>query len=227
MGLFCMAYAVIEEAAALAFNNATVSYDGNNYAYINTGGGTGVIIANTTPLYPASGDLWWNNAEGQGQLYVYYDDGDTQQWIQATPNIGTGGGVGGSDTYVQFNNSGTVDGSAGFTFNVTSNNVSVSNTVFAIHFDNVSDAILKDNIQPLIKSIDVLKELNPVSFDWRNTGEKSYGLIAQEVEKIIPEIVHVKDDNVKTVSYIQLIPLLIQAINEIKQEFDEYKTLHP
>ena len=53
-----------------------------------------------------------------------------------------------------------------------------------------------------------------------DSGEKSFGLIAQEVEKILPEIVHQKTDNTKTVSYIQLIPLLIQAIKIQQQQID-------
>ena len=72
----------------------------------------------------------------------------------------------------------------------------------------------------LTNSIELLSKLNPVSFDWKDSGEKSFGLIAQEVEKILPEIVHQKTDNTKTVSYIQLIPLLIQAIKIQQQQID-------
>jgi len=79
---------------------------------------------------------------------------------------------------------------------------------------------LKENIIQLTNSIELLSKLNPVSFDWKDSGEKSFGLIAQEVEKILPEIVHQKTDNTKTVSYIQLIPLLIQAIKIQQQQID-------
>jgi len=121
------------------------------------------------------------------------------------------------------------------TYHVANGNVGIGNTApnatlqvqgnanvsgNAAHFDNISDISLKENIIQLTNSIELLSKLNPVSFDWKDSGEKSFGLIAQEVEKILPEIVHQKTDNTKTVSYIQLIPLLIQAIKIQQQQID-------
>jgi hypothetical protein len=64
-----------------------------------------------------------------------------------------------------------------------------------------------------------LKQINPVSFNWKDNGDKSYGVIAQELEKILPELV--KDNNgTKTVSYIPLIALLIDAVLELNQKLE-------
>ena len=63
-------------------------------------------------------------------------------------------------------------------------------------------------------------KLNPVSFEWKTDDSKSFGLIAQEVEEIIPEIVHVKEDGTKTVSYIQLIPMLISMVKDQQSQID-------
>jgi hypothetical protein len=93
-------------------------------------------------------------------------------------------------------------------------------TVSATHFDNVSDVSLKENIISISSPKDIIDNLNPVSFNWKDTGEKSFGFIAQEVENILPEIVHTKADGAKTVSYIQLIPFLIQIIKEQQQQID-------
>lgn len=103
-------------------------------------------------------------------------------------------------------------------------NITSSNTVFAIHFDNVSDLLFKENIQTINNSIQTLSQLNPVSFDWKNTKNKSYGLIAQEVEKILPTIVHQKPDGTKTVNYIEIIAFLIQAIKEQQKQIDDINT---
>lgn len=100
-------------------------------------------------------------------------------------------------------------------------NINASGTVYATHFDNVSDISLKENIITISSPKDIIDNLNPVSFNWKDTGEKSFGFIAQEVEKILPEIVHTKTDNTKTVSYIQLIPFLIQIIKEQQQQIDD------
>jgi len=103
-------------------------------------------------------------------------------------------------------------------------NITSSNTVFAIHFDNVSDLSFKENIQTINNSIQTLSQLNPVSFDWKNTKNKSYGLIAQEVEKILPTIVHQKPDGTKTINYIEIIAFLIQAIKEQQKQLEDINT---
>lgn len=100
-------------------------------------------------------------------------------------------------------------------------NINSSNTIFAVHFDNVSDISLKENILPLNNSINKLNNLYPVSFNWKSTKEQSFGLIAQEVEQILPQIVHQKDDGTKTVSYIQIIALLIDAVKDLQRQIDD------
>jgi hypothetical protein len=100
-------------------------------------------------------------------------------------------------------------------------NINSSNTVFAVHFDNVSDISLKDNISPLTNAKETINQLNPVSFNWKSSGEKSYGLIAQEVEQILPSIVHSKSDGTKTVNYIEIIAFLIAAVKDLQQQIDD------
>jgi len=64
----------IDDDAALNTANVTIT---------STGGGGSVTTSNTAPGSPNDGDLWWNSENGI--LYVYYDDGDTQQWVEASP----------------------------------------------------------------------------------------------------------------------------------------------
>ena len=104
------------------------------------------------------------------------------------------------------------------------NNTYTTNTAFATHFDNVSDRSLKENIEVIYNSEAVLSNLNPVSFTWKKDGTRSYGFIAQEVEKVLPDVVHFMGDT-KTVSYIQLIPFLIARVNEQQKQIDELRSL--
>jgi hypothetical protein len=106
------------------------------------------------------------------------------------------------------------------TYNPSSNNLTVGNTVFATHFDNTSDRNLKENIEPIVDG-SVILHLDPVTFNWKATGEKSYGLIAQDVEKLIPEIVHTNDNGIKAIEYIQLISLLITMVQSQQQQIDD------
>ena len=102
---------------------------------------------------------------------------------------------------------------------IPSTKLSVSGNVTAIDFNSTSDQTLKINIEKLNNSIEILRQINPVSFNWKDNGEKSYGVIAQELEKILPELV--RDNNgTKTVSYIPLIALLIDAVLELNQKLE-------
>jgi len=88
--------------------------------------------------------------------------------------------------------------------------------ITAIDFNSASDRGLKTNVEKINNSIETLKKLSPVSFNWTTTGEKSYGLIAQEVEEILPELVSETND-VKSVRYIPIIAMLIDAVVELEK----------
>ena len=88
-----------------------------------------------------------------------------------------------------------------------------------------SDYTLKRNIEDIQNPIEIIKELTGKSFNWKNSGEFDYGLIAQEVEKILPELVKEKDNisgegTKKVVKYISMIPILIESIKELSSKND-------
>lgn len=110
------------------------------------------------------------------------------------------------------------------TANITSN-VVVGGSVTAIDFNSVSDMVLKENIQPIHNSFDILSRINPVSFKWKDRNETSYGVVAQDIEKVLPEIVNTNESGVKSVAYIQLIAFLIDAVNTLQKEVKELREL--
>lgn len=89
-----------------------------------------------------------------------------------------------------------------------------SGTLYAYQTSYPSDITLKDNITDINNPINVIKLLNPVEFTWKDTGAKSYGVIAQELEQILPELVS-NCDNVKSVNYIPLIAFLLGAVKDL------------
>jgi len=105
--------------------------------------------------------------------------------------------------------------------NSTVNSIANSSTITSQHFDNVSDRNLKEDIFTIDNSHIVL-ELNPVSFHWKNDHAKvlNHGFIAQEVELIYPELVTTTHGQ-KSVSYIQMIPLLLAQIQKQQKQIDE------
>lgn len=94
-----------------------------------------------------------------------------------------------------------------------------------------SDITLKTNILPLTNALDKLKTLGGYSYDWKDSvidkkgGEDGYfvkkhdvGVIAQEVQKVLPESVGIKPDGTLGVQYEKLIPLIIEAIKELDRK---------
>jgi hypothetical protein len=161
-------------------------------------------------------------------IVTYYGDGSQLQFL---PNASPAG----SDTEVQFNASGVFSGHPGFTYNyqtvsvpsfnvstgATIGNLRVSGVATAQDFDALSDVKFKDNISTIADALDKVIQLRGVRFDWKESGIPSYGVIAQELQEILPELVHGTDP--KTVNYNGIIGVLIEAIKELKMEIDRLK----
>lgn len=89
-------------------------------------------------------------------------------------------------------------------------------------FSQSSDANLKTNIQNLSDSLAKILELRGVTFNWKNRVDEkeSIGFIAQEVEQIFPELVK-GEDGQKSVNYVSLVPVLVEAVKELDEKNKE------
>jgi hypothetical protein len=93
-------------------------------------------------------------------------------------------------------------------------------------FYYASDESLKKNIQEIETPLAKIMKLNGISFDWKESGEKSIGLIAQDVEKVFPEIVKTDEETgLKTIEYAKLVAPLIEAVKEQQKMIDEQREL--
>ena len=70
----------------------------------------------------------------------------------------------------------------------------------------------------------MVRSLRGVSFDWKENGKPSFGLIAQELEKLLPQLVNISEDGIKSVFYNGIIAFLIEAIKQLADEVQELKT---
>ena len=87
--------------------------------------------------------------------------------------------------------------------------------------NSTSDERLKDNIEPIENALSDVCKLEGVSFNWKDTGTKATGFIAQQVEPIFPDLVSTsEDDGIKSVNYIGLIGHLVEAIKEQQAQID-------
>jgi len=98
-------------------------------------------------------------------------------------------------------------------------------------FYSSSDERLKTNIQQIENPINIVEQLNGVSFNWNETAKningaidlnkKEIGLIAQEVEKVVPEVIKPGLENYMAINYDKLTPLLIEAVKSQQKQIDE------
>lgn len=98
----------------------------------------------------------------------------------------------------------------------------ISGILTATDINSASDIRLKTNIKPFENTLEKIVQINGVSFNWIDSNAKSGGIIAQDVEKVFPELVN--DGDHKTVNYNGLIGVLIESIKELKQEVEDLKS---
>lgn len=106
----------------------------------------------------------------------------------------------------------------------TNGSIYAAASSYATGFYYNSDESLKENVAEL-DGLDIINKLRGVSFTWKETGDDSIGLIAQEVEKVLPELVSTDSDTgLKSVQYGNLVAPLIEAVKEQQEEIDELKS---
>ncbi len=114
-------------------------------------------------------------------------------------------------------------------FETTSAGVTVTGALTATgDVTAFSDETLKKDITTIENAIDICSKLRGVSYKWIKDDKASIGVIAQEVEKVIPEVVHTTEHEgaeVKSVDYGKIIGVLINAINEQQAKWDEWMEL--
>ena len=93
-----------------------------------------------------------------------------------------------------------------------------------------SDERLKENISPISNALDKVLKISGNTFDWKEGFENIHshqgndvGVIAQEIQKVLPQLVTTRENGYKAVRYEKLVPLLIEAIKELKEEINQLK----
>ena len=148
------------------------------------------------------------NKERSRLLIGTRDDPTDAQWIDATVLQPWGGYVGIGQmmpAYVL-----DVSGAGRFTSNVS-----------ATDFIASSDRRLKTEITTISNALDIVKELRGVYFTRHGEATRSVGVVAQEVETILPEVVHTGPDGMRAVSYGNIAGVLIEAIKTLSEKLEK------
>lgn len=155
--------------------------------------------------------------------YLAFDQANNS-W--ATANVANT--VPGSNGDILFANNGQKFSSSKFNINLSSNlvtinaNVQVGDITTTGNLTSTSDRTLKSNVQILTGAMTTLRQVQGVSYNLLNNPVRSFGFIAQDVEKIIPEIVFGKEGS-KSLAYLNLIAFCVEAIKELDEEIQNLK----
>ena len=211
----------------IRFDVGTTAYWGltklNTGNFAITGGSTWNDHA--FELQYATGNVQVNETIGQRRFNVY-DASDTWIRLYCGSSADWIFGANGSDhTFKWYNQSS--NGGAGYKMAIaTSGTLTVSADVIA--FGSPSDIRLKENIKPIESALDKVSKLQGVTFDWKESDsildiKEDIGFIAQDVQKVIPELVRENEDGMLSMRHQGIAPILLEAIKELKQEIEELK----
>ena len=239
-------------ALHLNYNSSGIVYVGNNNKVFhagNDGAGSGLdadtldgvqgsnYMGKTGNYWNANNWISCNSSHG-----LYWPNNNALHWYPFNSylrlqNNQTAGGInlyfGSTRGYVYANNSnqiGFLNHNAGWSLKVdSSGNVTATGNVTAY-----SDRRIKENIRTVDKALDKVQAMRGVYFDRKDTGKASVGVIAQEIEQILPEVVETQDTrtlenqdaltDLKTVSYGNIVGVLIEAVKELRAEVADLKS---
>ena len=191
-------------ASASAYANTGIRNAASASAYANTG----INNAASASQYANSGIGLAQASYNKANAAIFIiNDGSTNQTLYPLFSNTTSGSIGGVNT-----------SSSKLTYNPSSGVLSTT------QFSATSDEALKENIQNITNALDMVRSLRGVSFDWKENGKPSFGLIAQELEKLLPQLVNISEDGIKSVFYNGIIAFLIEAIKQLADEVQELKT---
>jgi hypothetical protein len=229
---------VLDVAAQFAIAKFT-STTGTNAAffqYVNTGGNFYLGVEGSTgATFGASAYAGVVYHSGAYPIQFF-----TSATLRATLTSGGNLGIGANTsttTYKLDVNASGATGARVFSGSLAVGNILPSATVGRIDASNdvvafsTSDMRFKTNIIPISGALDKITQIGGYEFDWVPNQEyhgfegHDVGVIAQEIEKVLPEVVKERDSGYKAVKYEKIVPLLIEAIKEQQQQIDELRYL--
>jgi hypothetical protein len=194
---------------------------------INSSGNVG--IGTTNPVYPLQVGNFGNGSSYLNGVRINGNDGNVNQIYQNVANKVLGITANGGD--ISLGQAGTQQ-----VILKPSGNVGIGTTSpgYTLHVNGsvagngayiaLSDIRFKKDVQDLVGSLAKVLAIRGVSYKWideeRNGSGTQYGVIAQEIEKILPDVVVTGSDGIKRVKYDDLIPLIIEALKAEKASKD-------
>jgi 6-pyruvoyl-tetrahydropterin synthase len=201
-------------------NGQVLTTDGNgntSWTTVSGGGGSGItaVVDDTTPelggALDLNGNFLWSNASGLGATY-----GDVAIQPIATTYSSVHGGL-------KIHCRDHTSGASHYEYYFNGPNLSTPGSITATgNVTAYSDIKLKKEIKPIKNALDKVCKINGVTFERSDleTQSRFAGVIAQEVEQVLPEVVSTDENGYKSVAYGNLVGLLVEAIKEQQTQID-------
>jgi hypothetical protein len=189
-----------------------------NYAAMELAGSTGSYIDFTIAATDFKGRIIYDNA---ANAFGFYTNGTVRQYIDASGNVGLGGTTSPAVTLdVNGDIAGDLisTGSTGYVGYVAGTGGGAYKLV-----RYSSSRRYKDNIGGFNLGLDVVKKMHPVSFTWKSTGDRDFGFIAEDAEKVSPDLITKINGQVETFKYMAYTAVLTNAIQEQQKQIDGLK----
>ena len=193
-----------------------------SFGVLETAGGVTVTTTGRVGVGTADPDFKLDVAGNAGfNEYIRHNgDNDTHIRFQANQvDISAGGNIYSYDG-AAFNLTGHLSASG----NISGSQIEASGDIIAF---GSSDRNLKDNIQPIENPLEKMDKIGGYTFVWNNKQStyqgKDVGVVAQEIQEVLPEIVSGRANGYLGVKYEKIVPLLIESIKELKKEVEDIK----
>ncbi len=159
-----------------------------------------------------------NNGSASSPTYRFYNDNNNGMYLVGTDQLGFSAG-GSLSLQIESGSSVSPGSDNGFSLGTASLRWT---EVYAVNGTiNTSDSTLKRDIRPLHYGLEEVLAMNPVTYRWKSGNDDlKVGLLAQEVREVVPEAVYGEVEGELGINYAELLPVLIQAIQDLQQEVD-------
>ena len=184
----------------------TIAQDGtvtaNAFNATTSSGGSGTITA---------GSMTISTTPSDSDLYYVPNVAYVQSYVSTHSSSG-----GGSDVWED-------NGSEIVPMSGVSQSVTITGTMTAGSFNATSDARVKENVEPIDQPLEIMKEIRGVTFNMKEdeTKKKRIGVIAQELETILPDLVSEDSSGMKSVNYLDMIGLLVESVKELTARVEQ------
>ena len=217
--------------AVFIYNSSTTNWKTQQTPYVNgqlktVGGYTLVGTGDVGTINTGYGGTGLSAPGANGNLLT----SNGTIWTTAAPGAG-GATINNTPTGVLYPGMSSATSGAWATAYTASTDLyytTATQTLYTTNFNTASDLRLKDNVATIGSGLSVINSLRGVSFTWIQSGRPGYGVIAQEVEQIVPGIVDTSEDETmaggrKSVNYNAIIGYLIEAVKELSAQVEELK----